>query len=507
MNHLKNPSFYHRQKALLFSCGVAFLLLYWMCFSVNYYLSARIYDGAVYRFLIPILFGGYLAVRGIRDGTEMRILLVYWLWAVLTRILNGDHTLTESLPRILDLTLMLLCFLPGLVLRGKQRERFLDAFAILVTVYFFVLGLLSVYAAVSGKVLHNPLEVEGGTIACYSTPSGRRLFVLGLHPNSVAGKFLISYCLLVYLFLKNRNLFFRSWGVLAAVLDYTVIALTLSRNGQTFLSLCMALTISIAILPLLREKKQLKRGAAFFAVLILLTPLFYQGFEPARRCIWSMRERFFPSENAEVAAAENTSGEADDYNAVFLAAHASFAVQISETAQGTNQIVAYAARESENNYQADDRGYLESGRTEIYRSAIISLKEEPWRLLIGSSHEHYMDISHATIRERAVNFHNMILEIVNLYGLPGLALVIWFYIILSQKMLWMVFEQNQEFTPSQKMLVLPVVGLTGHYMLEAGAFTDINFRVGSLFLAMGMLTGIVYEKTQVESVNPTGCKP
>ena len=459
MNRLNHPSFDRRYRGLVFSCGVAFLLLFWMCFSVNYYLAARIYDGAVYRFLIPVLFGCYLAAHGLRDGAEVRILLAYWLWAVLTRILNGDHTLTESLPRILDLTLVLLCFLPGLVLNGKNRERFFDLFALLVTVYFFILGILSVYAAVSGRVLQNPLD-EGGTIGYYRVmDSIDRLFVLGLHPNSAAGKFLISFCLLVYLFLKKRNPVFRAWTVVAAAVDYVVIALTLSRNGQSFQSLCLALAVGILLLTRMRGKRLWQRGAALLLALLVITPLAYQGYEPVRHAVWLARE-------------SSSSGRTDPFY---------------------QQPMSYNPdkRENDNEYQADGRGYFESGRTEIYRSALISLKEEPRRLLFGSSYEHYMDISHRSIEETALNFHNMLLEVVNLFGLPGLALVIWFYLLLGRRMLRLLFGPGSEFTPAQKMLVLPVIGMSGHFMLEAGAFTDMNFRVGVLFFVSGMVTGLV----------------
>ena len=58
----------------------------------------------------------------------------------------------------------------------------------------------------------------------------------------------------------------------------------------------------------------------------------------------------------------------------------------------------------------------------------------------------------------------------------------------------LVFEQKELFTLPEKMIVLPVVAMSGHFMLEAGAFTDINFRVGFLFFSAGVVTGIVKDR-------------
>ena len=83
---------------------------------------------------IPLLTGAYLAVRGFRDGKEVGILVLYWCWITVSRILNGDPTLTSSLTRILELLLMVLLFVPGAMLPRKERAFLYDVNAIVITV-------------------------------------------------------------------------------------------------------------------------------------------------------------------------------------------------------------------------------------------------------------------------------------------------------------------------------------------------------------------------------------
>lgn len=456
-------SYYRQNRALFFAVAVSLLLLYWMLFPVNHYLAASIYDGAPYRFLIPALFGCYLAARGMRDGQECSILMVYLLWAAFTRILNGDPTLTSSLPRLLDLTLMFLCFAAGIVLPSSQREKVYNGVAWLIVLFYFLLGCLCIYAGTTRGVLMNPLDDYG---IGYTNPVQDRIYVLGLHPNSASGKFLISFCLLIYLFTKNDNPLLRVFLVLAGLVDYTTVALTLSRNGQTFMCLCFSLAVSIFAYVRVRRGSRTKKIALFILILLILTPILYQGFEPVRHGIWTAHEKFYSRENVGHELVQNSAYTAE------------VAVLKADVA-----------------YQADDRAYFDSGRKEIYRSAIESLMVEPQRLLIGSSYEHYLDISHANIREQAHNFHNMILEVLNLFGLPGLILAGWFYVLLIREAFVLVFEQRGLFPLPEKMMVLPIIGLSGHFMLEAGAFTDINFRVGFLFFSAGMLTGMERDRT------------
>ena len=495
MNRMTIQNAWVKNRKLLFCATACLFLLYFACAPLNYYLTKSIYEGAFFRMGIPLLTGAYLAVRGFRDGKEVGILVLYWCWITVSRILNGDPTLTSSLTRILELLLMVLLFVPGVMLPRKERALLYDVNAIVITVLHFILGCLAVYVAVSGKVFLNPIDDR---LICFLHDQFNpedRLYMLDLHPNAVAGRYLISFCLLCVLFLRHRNILFRIWAVAAAVLDVVVVALTISRNGQTFLALSLALATGILLVRRLRDKKLPVRIAALLVALVIVTPLFYQVYEPIRYGLWALSpagrageqsQQVESAEPAEIIEASEIAEPAESGDQTAATGAQSEQVEPTEI---TEVMEALYSDPATGEYEKDSRDYLRSGRTEIYRSALVSIKKEPQRLLIGSSYDTYMDISHDTIWEPAHNFHNLILEVLNLFGLPGLALVVYFYICLAKRGLRLIFDSENRFSPAQQLTVLPTLALTGYYMLEAGIFTDMDFRVAFFFFACGMMAG------------------
>ena len=456
MNIVALLEWWDKNRKLLFCVAVSLFIFYFLLSPVNYYLAKSLYEGAFFRMGIPVLLGIYLAARGLRDGKEVRILLLYWCWIAISRMLNGDPTLTSSLTRILELLLMVLLFAPGVILPYKQREILFDVTAVTISVCHFIICCIAVYVAISGKRFISPIDDR---MIGYLHDIEDRLYILDNHPNTVAGQHLISFCLLCTLFFRHKNTAFRIWTVIAAGLNVVIIAMSLSRNGQTFLAVTVALMVGIILVRHLHGKKIFVRYAAFLAALLLITPLFYQIYEPIRYGLWAV----------------SASGTHN-------------ARQMKTKPVATLGMLSYNAETD--TYEEDSRDYLASGRKEIYKSALESIRQEPKRLLIGSSYDHYLDISHATIKEQAHNFHNLILEVVNLFGLPGLSLVVWFYICLVKRGWYLIFDPENRFSLAEQTLVLPIVALTGFYMLEAGLFTDMEFRAAFFFFICGIMTGV-----------------
>jgi O-antigen ligase len=152
---------------------------------------------------------------------------------------------------------------------------------------------------------------------------------------------------------------------------------------------------------------------------------------------------------------------------------------------------------SPGSYQADEREYFESGRKEIFWSALKSLQLEPKRLLIGSGYYHVTDISHQLIKEQVKHFHNTFLQVINEFGIIGLLLVLWFFwrILMAAYRLAVILSGS---VPSgDQMLVLVPLMLMFYFMLEVGIFAIIdmaNIRNTVYFYACGMLVGVSPEK-------------
>ena len=461
---------------LYFSLAAVAVMLYFMFGRLNHYLLQSLYESNYYRLGIPALVAVYLAVRGFKDGIEMKILILYVAWAVLSRILNGDRFLLIEGDYLIDLSTMILLFAPGLLLRGRKRDRLFNVTAVVIILFYLVMAVICIYTAATRTFVESPIDYRG---IGYPNLSETRLYFLSYHWNETAGQFVVAFGLCLLLFFRTRNGFLRAGLVFAAVLDYVVVGLTISRNGQTCVCLILGMMLGILAVRRIRRHVLWKRVSAFLAVCVLSTVLFYQLFEPARYGLWRIYQSGMITENTVSDGAGETGVIPDAYDAVVL------------TAQKNESMEESAS------YAADSRGYLESGRKEIYWSAFKSLQMEPKRLLIGSGYYHVMDISHTLIREQAKHFHNTFLQVVNEFGLPGLILVIWFFLRLLMHAYRMVFDAGEGVSAGEQMLILLPLALTFFFMLEVGIFKIVdmaNFNFTVYYFVCGMLVGVAKDR-------------
>ena len=438
-------------------------LIYYLLSPVNHYLAEAISEGVWYRFSAPLLLGVILCMQ-IRKGKAFWALLAYWCWVLLTRVLNGDPALTGNLSVLTKLSLMLLLFAPGFLLDKEQRWRFFLIVSWLIVLFYFVLGAMTVYSAAADQFLLNPIDEYG--IGYVSPYYKERIEILSMQPNIAAGEFLFSFCFLIILSFQYKSVPARVFFVLAGLVDAIVIALTISRNGQTFFSAALGMTAGFMLFQHLKTKRLSVRILTFFLSTLVVALIAYQVFEPLRYGVWLLRK--------ETASVTQVQAEKEP-------------VPRQQTLKASESV-----HDVTEEYHGDNREYLESGRKQIFWSALKSLEKEPIRLLIGCSYEHKMDVSHELIQEWAHHFHNMFLEIINLFGIPGLLLVLWFYWILMKAIWRIVFLEGVSDCPKQ-LLFIPILVISGYYMLEAGLFTAMDLRSAEFFFLSGTLMGVETE--------------
>ena len=468
-------------RRLFFSLAAVAIMLFFMLGRMNHYLLQSLYESNYYHLGIPALVAVYFAVRGFKDGTEMKILMLYVGWAVLSRILTGDRFLTVEGDYLIDLSTMILLFAPGVLLHGRQRDRVFHLAAGIIVLFYLFMACICIYTAATRTFLENPIDFRG--IGYPPFDSENRLYFLSYHWNETACQFVTAFGLCLVLFFRTRSKPLRIGLIIAAILNYVVVGLTVSRNGQTCVCLELGLLFGALAVRRLKQHALWKRVSVFLAVCALCTVLFYQLFEPARYGLWLVYQN---REATEAAAGENAEG----------ADASELAYKVGLTAaenESSDKDVTYAA---------DSRGYLESGRKEIYWSAFKSLQMEPKRLLIGSGYYHVMDISHTLIQEQAKHFHNTFLQVVNEFGLPGLALVIWFFLRILKRSFCLIFDCGEDVSAGEQMMILLPLSLMFFFMLEVGIFKIVdmaNFNFTFFYFICGMLVGIAAEKGKNKS--------
>ena len=468
-------------RRLCFSLASAVILMLFLFGPLNHYLLESLYNSNWYHLGVPMLVAAYFACRGFRDGIEMTILILYMLWAVVTRVFNGDIFLLEEGDYLIDLSTMILMFAPGILLAGKKREWYFSSVSGILIVFYFLASLLCIYAAATNTYLENPIDYRG---IGYSALTENRFNFLSFQWNETAGQFAIAFALCLTLFFRTNRLPIRIFLAAAAACDAIVVGLTMSRNGETCVGLALGMMVGILVLNRLQRLKTWQRVFALLLTTALIAFLVYQLFEPIRYGIWSVSQTVQTAETVAPAQSEVPPAV------------------MSAQAQEERKSGKMDETGSAGGYQADERDYFESGRKEIFWSALKSLQLEPKRLLIGSGYYHVMDISHQLIKEQAKHFHNTFLQVINEYGIIGLLLVLWFFWRMLLYAYHLTVASNDTVPAGDQMLVLVPLMLMFYFMLEVGIFKIVdtaNIRNTVFYFACGMLTGVSRDSSREDS--------
>ena len=456
-----------------FSAAVVLLFLFFLCGQLNFYLAESLKNG-VYLFFPPVLIAGALYFCRPRGRTEYRLLLLYMLWILLTRILNGDRTLSQSYRFVLDLGLMLPFLLLGLTLDRAGRRRLLNWLSVLLGLYFFALGALCILAFLRRTSYYNP--ITGGVLAgVSSTTYFARANILDTNPNATAYWFFMSLSLMLYQFFAVRHRFWRIPIVLAALVDWLVICLTFCRSIRLACALSFALLAAILIGRALADKGKALRVLAVCAAFALVLGLSYKA------CAWAAggvgllaRSAESPAEAAEAAPA--------------VAAHrpAPSVVTLSAHPLSGREKAVY----SDPRIDATGLDSISSERLTVYRAVWQTLREHPRMLLLGCDPDAGMALVNAKLPKPVVHCHNFLLQCLLLAGLPGFLLIFAFCVFLLAAAIRLLFSGVP---PTMKLLTLPVLSSLLFGQFEAGFFNYTDARTLFFYLICGLLLGTYYD--------------
>lgn len=444
----------------LYSLAVFCLYAYFVLWPVNFYL-ARTLSVRLYPLATVALAALYYLRRGLRDGPELKLMSAYVLWFALTRLLCGDLAQRQDLPLVIGLLLCCLCLGPGLMLAGRGRALLLWAMGALLGDFCLVLGCLGLFAALRGVVLINPIT-EGNLAGMAGFGKLLRLSVLDQNPNVTAMWFYLALCLLLCLIAlcRGRLRLLRIPLALAALVDYLALSLTHSRNVKLVFALSMALLLALLLRRLLRLKSRALLALLLAAAALAAVPLSYMSCGLAARALGR------------------------------LAVSAQTPAAVTQTAPAPAAPQAAPLTAERDEPFGDARGWNEdSGRLEIFRSALTTLQREPLRLLRGCLSRDVMRVANTVLPQEKHHFHNSYLQLLMLTGLPGLLLALGFCLCLLKRILRLLL--SGEVPLGVQLLSLPLLGTLLYNLLEVDLFVDTDLRTLSFFLLAGILLGEV----------------
>ena len=444
----------------VYAAAVFLLLLYFMLRYLRDGLWYSVYS-VYYLYLTPILVAFSLYFKRLRGPAEVKLLFLYCLWVYVTRLLNGDYFLTYDAGVLLDLCVDCVFLTACVGLRAGDRRRFLDVMSFVVAGYYTLLALVGLYGVLLKRELHIPfsweslVEFEGDM---------SRLSIFGVHPNICGLWFAISFFLLLYLFLRNRNLIWRIAAALAAVVNYFAVAMTFSRNTELAFSGGSALLIALAVMKLRGCKKLSSKLLTTFVTVCIALPLIYLSFTGATGLVREASKMAVSAVAQEQTEASAGSGSAD-----------------------SEEDTAYL----------DTRGFDDSSRIVIFKSLFTTMQREPMRLLRGSLYQDMMSVAYSVLPVNISHFHNTYLQVLALTGIVGLLIVLAFCVMLAIKVIKLYFSDGPL---SLKVLSMIIAISLSYNLLERDLFIITDFRAAVFFVTAGAL--LAYFRDMEEDREP-----
>jgi len=491
----------------------AFISLLLICF----YLVTELVFQLWYRvaanyglFLIVSFIAISFFLRFFNSSKEEKCVVFYAVWVLITRVLNGDRFLDIEFYFLVRTVLFTGCFLCiGFVLDAQDRKSFFNLVCAIVCGYWFVLAVIGLYATLS--FVRITLPPSDTTIGCALWGGNYQLTLDNIHRNVTGTWFALAVILMLYQFISCKKAVWKALTAIAAVVFYFATAMSFCRAAQV--GLCVAITMLVLLLVLERvSKKSIKVKAVLAACIIAVClPLSYAGYGAvtgicsvisSRLTDGTAEIRILGADTVDEATAVPAEEDASD--------ETSFVIEENDEAETAfeaeeNEEIAVVAAEEEagettpifTESRGEENVMALGGRTYLWRAGILTLKEEPERLVKGGMLGEYMErvveicteLANRKVPDVNSQMHNFLLDSLLLTGIPGALTLLLFTIFVVIRMVKVFFSADGSVPMQLKLLTLPLAFLFVDNMMEAHIFryalvtSILFFFICGIFLA------------------------
>ena len=390
---------------------------------------------------------------------EVNLVLLYALWFMATRFLNGDHWMAREPDLVLTRFLCAAMLGLGPMLDKEGRRRFMNFFCAAVGIFYFASGALAIVVNLLDTYVYLPPE----NVLFGLDEPWHIHYINVFNTNRTISSlwFYIAFCMMLYQFFACRDKCWRIPIVIAGLLFYVAIALVFSRTVKLISSVSVAMLAMLLALRYLPLKKIWQKCAVLVLCTALFIPLTFKSFD------WTAS---LMSDVSSLMSSETTDA-ADD----------------GAAAGGVDF--------SDNRDLGADISNL-SERRQIYASFLPSLKLSPRRIFVGCFSDKLMSIPNLFVDFPVpfMHMHNFLLETFMLTGLLGFLLVVFFCLRLVIRMLHLFFTTDRRVSLADKVLTIPLAGILLYGMFEVVIFTacsdkraPTDIRELSFFIIAGMV--------------------
>lgn len=441
----------------------------------TFLLFSTLYVGALYRYVYKlsaiVLVFTYILFRRLRDGIEFKLLFAYCVWLVAVRIYDGGLFVEGTKDYIVNQGVIMPLLGFALLIPAEKRLKWLDVMAIIYCAAYTVIGVICIYGVINQVEIMNPLE--DGILLC-RIANGNRLYVFSNSSNAAGAWYAMACALLTYLFFRHRKALARTLIAIAFFVCYLVIALTYSRGCMLSFSISTAMAVAVAVQHHFKICKTSHKVIALILVMCICTPIAYKSFTATTNLVNKVTVAVL-EERRDKLLAEADSSEAS-----------AEAEQIEETVE----------RVETTGEELNNRGSDSSGRVELWYAALMSLRDDPGRILTGSINS--MEVTNRITMQQMgfprelPHHHNSYLELLMYGGLPGFLLMMAVLIIIVIKSVRLFFTENEGATPVIKSLIAIVAGIMVYNMVETSFIHEYYICTAVYFIVAGYI--LAYER-------------
>lgn len=434
-------------------------------------------------FLIIAFIAISFFLRFFNSSKEEKCLVLYAIWVLVTRMLNGDVFLDKEFYFLVRMVLFTECFICiGFALDSEDRKSFFNLVCAVVCGYWLFLAVVGLYATI--RLTRIALPPAETTIGLIFWGGNYQMGLDNIHRNISGVWFALATLLMLYQFFNSRRVFWKIPTAVAAVIFYFATAMSFCRAAQVGLSVALAMLAALLVLERFSNKSAKIKTAAVLAAVIVCLPLSYAGYGGATSLCSTISAHVVA---AEEEAAPVEAGTASDETS------AAEEPAVDEKAEDT-ELVFTESRGADNMMMLGGRSYL-------WKAGIIVLGEEPERLVKGGKLEGYMDrvvevctvLANRTVPDVNSQMHNYLLDSLLLTGLPGALILIIFTVFLLIRMIKVFFSRDAAVPFQLKLMVLPIAMLLVDNMMEAHIFRIALAQCLLFFFITGVFLAWSYE--------------
>lgn len=407
----------------------------------------------------------YLYICRLEYSAEIWLAGLYWVWLVASRFLiNGVSSVKADASLIADNIFGILLLGLGRMMNREERLCFMDIISSAIALFTTVCSLIGIWCGITRQTLYT----ADGSLLCKITDL-KRIDNFGVNPNVCGLWFVLGFMLLVYLFFRYKKL--RWLTVTAAVLNYIAAGLSYSRNAHLAFASCAALLAMLWLRPRLSKISVRRRAAVLAVIFIAVIPVAYKSFSLTHLAAGATAKVLYVVSAGTAGYAEEAPAEAEQ----------EMSIEAGDAPDGEQEVDHIGAADF-----TDHRGLSDSGRTEIWLTAIDTIRMEPIRLLRGCENEHVMDYSNQLLPKDYNHYHSSPIQILMTTGIPGLLIAAALMLMICIKALKLFLSGKAE--TSEKMLVLPALAAFQYSMLECLIYYYTILVPLTFFLVAGIVT-------------------